>query len=75
MGTYNYGTRIFPINAHSRFDKYPYLLWGNTENSPQKGKDAINKGVHLGFINYKKHATRVYLYRKNLFGMQQGKVS
>lgn len=74
MGTYNYGTEIFPINAHARFDKCPYFIWGNTENSPQRGKDAINKGVHLGIVNYKEHAASVYKYRKNLFGMQQGRV-
>lgn len=74
MGTYNYGAGISNINAHAKFDQYPYLLWGNTANSIQKGKNAINKGVHLGLINYKKNATNVYDYRQNLFGMQQGRV-
>jgi len=73
MGSYNYGEG-YSIKAHIKFDQYPYLIWGNTANSPQKGKVAINKGVSLGVINYKKHAKSVYLYRKNLFGMQQGKV-
>ena len=73
MGTYNYGEG-YSIKDHIKFDQYPYLLWGNTANSPQKSKDAINKGVHLGLINYKEHAKSVYLYRQNLFGMQQGRI-
>jgi len=72
MGSYNYG--VSSRKAHIRFDQLPYLIWGNAANSPQKGKDAINKGVKLGIINYKKHAASVYLYRQNLFGMQQGRV-
>ena len=72
MGSYNYG--VSSREAHIRFDQFPYLMWGNAANSPQKGKDAINKGVKLGLINYKKHAASVYLYRQNLFGMQQGRV-
>ena len=74
MGTYNYGAG-YSIKDHIRFDQYPYHIWGNSANSPQKGKDAINKGVYLGVINYRKHAKSVYLYRENLFGMQQGRVS
>ena len=72
MGSYNYG--VSSTNAHKKFDQWPYLIWGNAENSLEKGIDDINKGVKLGLINYKKHATSVYLYRQNLFGMQQGRV-
>jgi len=72
MGAYNYG--VFSINAHKKFDQMPYLMWGNAENSHEKGIYDINKGVKLGLINYKKHAASVYLYRQNLFGMQQGRV-
>jgi len=74
MGTYNYAAGISNINAHGKFDVSPYLKWGNSANSIQKGKDDINKGVALGLINYKKHAAAVYIYRQNLFKMQQGKV-
>ena len=74
MGTYNYAPGIHVINAHVKFDQTPYLIWGNTANSPQKGRDAINKGVSLGIINYKEHAVSVYAYRQNLFGMQEGRV-
>jgi len=74
MGTYNYG-KGYSIKEHIKFDQDPYLIWGNSANSLQKGKDAINKGVYLGVINYKKNAKSVYLYRENLFGMQQGRVS
>jgi hypothetical protein len=74
MGTYNYAAGIPNVNAHERFDVIPYLIWGNTKNSFQKGKDDINKGVNLALVNYKKHAASVYLYRQNLFGMQEGRV-
>jgi len=75
MGTYNYSPGIPGIYAHSKFDVAPYIKWGNTPNSIQKGKIAINEGVHLAMMNYKKNAASVYLYRENLFGMQNGRVA
>ena len=72
MGSFNFG--ISSRNDHIRFDQYPYLLWGNAANSLEKGIFDIDKGVELGLINYKIHAKSVYLYRQNLFGMQQGRV-
>lgn len=72
MGTFNYAAGIRSINAHVKFDISPYLIWGNTPNSPQKGLALINKGVNLALINYKMHSASVYILRKNLFGMQQG---
>ena len=74
MGTYNYAAGIAKINSHSVFDISPYIKWGNTASSLQKGKESMDKGVHSAIINYKKHATSVYEYRQNLFGMQQGRV-
>ncbi|HEY5583992.1 MAG TPA: hypothetical protein VIK78_05820 [Ruminiclostridium sp.] len=74
MGTFNYAAGIRSINAHWTFDVSPYLIWGNTSNSPQKGKVAINKGVDLALSNYTTNSAGVYLYRQNLFGMQQGRV-
>ena len=74
MGTYNYAAGMSDIKAHGKFDVSPYLKWGNTQNSPQRGSIDINKAVNLAVINYKKYASSVYLYRQNLFGMQQGKV-
>jgi len=74
MGTYNYAPGIHIINAHAKFDQVPYLIWGNTANSPQKGSNAINKGVYLGLTNYKKHAASVYVYREKLFGAQESRV-
>jgi len=74
MGSYNYAAGISNINAHRIFDITPYLEWGNAANSPEKGKDAINKGVNLAVANYKKNSANVYKYRQNLFGMQQGRV-
>jgi hypothetical protein len=74
MGSYNYAAGIYIISAHRIFDITPYLEWGNAANSPEKGKEAINKGINLAFANYKEHAASVYIYRQNLFGMQQGRV-
>ena len=74
MGTYNYAAGISSINSHGKFDVSPYLRWGNTNDSLQKGKLVIDKGVNLAHINYEKHSASVYLYHKNLFGLQDGKV-
>lgn len=74
MGTYNYAAGIPAKGAHSKFDVVPYLKWGNTLNSPQKCVDLIDKGVQLGLQNYKRHSAEVYIYRKDLFGMQEGRV-
>ncbi len=74
MGTYNYAAGIPSSTAHVKFDVSPYLIWGNTLNSTQKGKYNIDLGVNLAYFNYKKHAASVYIYRKKLFGMQQGRV-
>ena len=74
MGTYNYAAGIPNIHAHESYDVSPYIKWGTIINSPQKGGNVINKGVNLAFVNYKKHAQSVFLYRQNLFGMQQGRV-
>lgn len=74
MGTYNYAAGISKMNAHVKFDVDPYLIWGTTLNSPEKGKFAIDNGVNMAYSNYKRHAASVYIYRENLFGMQQGRV-
>jgi hypothetical protein len=74
MGTYNFAAGMHRINAHGKFDVSPYLKWGNSPNSPQKGSAAINKGVHSALNRYKKFAANVFLYRRKLFGMQQGGV-
>lgn len=74
MGTYNYAAGIPKMDAHVKFDINPYLIWGTTPNSPEKGNYAINNGVNLAYNNYIKHAASVYIYRKKLFGMQQGRV-
>jgi hypothetical protein len=74
MGTYNYAAGISGVDAHQKYDVAPYLIWGNTLDSPQKGRTDILKGANTAMMNCKAHATEVFLYRKNLFGMQQGKV-
>lgn len=74
MGTYNYAAGIREMGAHEKYDIAPYLKWGNTPNSPQKKSADINKGLYAALLNYKANQASVFLYRKNLFGMQQGKV-
>ena len=74
MGTFNYAAGIKEINAHEKYDIAPYLKWGNTPDSPEKDSVSINKGVFTALLNYKAHSASVFLYRKNLFGMQQGRV-
>lgn len=75
MGTFNYAAGIPGAKAHEKYDIAPYFIWGNTPDSPQKGSASIYKGVNTALKNYKAHAASVYLYRKNLFGMQQGRVT
>lgn len=74
MGTFNYAAGIKEINAHGKYDVEPYLKWGNTPDSPEKDSATINKGVFTALTNYKAHSASVFIYRKNLFGMQQGRV-
>lgn len=74
MGTFNYAAGIPGVFSHELYDVTPYLRWGNTANSPQKGNAMISKYTNIASNNYKVHAREVFVYRKNLFGMQQGKV-
>lgn len=66
MGTFNYCAGITEVNAHVKYDITPYLQWGNSENSPQKEKTAIEKGKALGYENYREHAASVIQYRNNI---------
>lgn len=70
----NYAAGIIHLITHEKFDIIPYLKWGNSPNSPQKGAADIKKGVHLALENYKKNADSVSLYRKNLFGIKKAKI-
>jgi hypothetical protein len=74
MGTYNYAAGMHYLGTHKKFDVYPYLKWGNTPDSLQKGIHNINKGVRTAIMNYKKNTLDVYMYRQSLFGMQKGRV-
>jgi hypothetical protein len=62
MGTFNYGYGIKENNAHSKYDVDPYLEWGNTRNSPQKGSFAINGGVKNVKELYVKDAKNIDLF-------------
>ena len=62
MGTFNYGYGIKEKNAHSKYDVDPYLEWGNTKDSPQKGAFAINDGVKKVKELYAKDAKKVDLF-------------
>lgn len=74
MGSYNYSPGIPGSQAHKKYDMVPYLEWGNSPDSPQKDRIAINAGTLAAYINYQANAAKVYIYRQNLFGMQQGRV-
>lgn len=74
MGTYNYAAGISSPSAHAKYDVSPYLLYGNTMNSPQKGIEAINTGVKSAKLFYTTKREDVFLYRKKLFGVQSGRV-
>lgn len=48
MGTYNYAPSITEGHAsHKKYDVNPYEEWGNTSDSPQKGKANIDEAVEL----------------------------
>lgn len=66
MGTFNYGAGINEKNAHSKYDVDPYLEWGNTPDSPQKGALAINDGVKKARELYKKEAQNVDLFHVDI---------
>ena len=74
MGTYNYAAGIPSLGAHNKFDVSPYILWGNAPESSQMGSKNINLGVQMALQTYKHNATLVFQYRKDLFGMQDGRV-
>lgn len=66
MGTFNYSAGIHQVNAHEKYDVSPYLKWGNTLDSPQKGSVAIQKGISLAAALYNEHASSVLQYRKKI---------
>lgn len=74
MGTFNYAAGLKSPTAHTKYDVSPYLLYGNTMNSPQKGIESINKGVRLAQMNFKAHRDEVFQFRNKWFGMQSGRV-
>lgn len=64
MGTFNYGAGIPEAGSHQRFDIDPYLEWGNSAGSPQKGSLAISLGVRLASNAYNMNKEKVNEYRK-----------
>lgn len=66
MGTFNYAAGIPEKNAHEIFDIDPYLKWGNTADSPQKGKSQIMNGVKLVRREYARNSELVMAYRKKV---------
>lgn len=74
MGTFNYAAGIKEINAHEKYDVIPYLKWGNTPDSPQKGAKAVNTGLKLVEKQYNEHSTSVAAYRKKVMSSYSKKV-
>ena len=66
MGTFNYAAGIPRADAHEKYDVSPYLKWGNSPNSPQKGNAAIQKGISEAADLYNKHASSVEQYRSRV---------
>lgn len=63
MGTFNYGAGIPVAGAHKKYDIDPYLEWGNTPDSPQKGSAAINAGTQMAAELYNRNKEEVNNYR------------
>lgn len=74
MGTFNYAAGIPGVGSHSKYDVAPFLVWGNTIDSPEKGSALITRNANIALLNCKTHAAEVFMYRKILFGMQDGRV-
>ena len=74
MGTFNYAAGIPGVGSHSKYDVAPFLVWGNTIDSPEKGSAIITRNANIALLNCKTHAAEVFMYRKVLFGMQDGRV-
>lgn len=64
MGTFNYSEGIHQRDAHAKYDITPYLKWGNSPNSPQKGYSAIHAGVKAAAESYNRNTSAVTIYRK-----------
>lgn len=71
MGTFNYSPGIKALNAHSKYDVEPYLIWGNAPDIALREITTIS-AVNLGTINCKAHELDIFNYRKSLFGIQSG---
>jgi len=63
MGTFNYAAGIHQKNAHEKYDVTPYLKWGNCPDSPQKGFNAIQRGINAASILYNQNISDVHAYR------------
>jgi len=64
MGTFNYAAGIHQKNAHNKYDVNPYLKWGNDPRSPQKGQNAIQRGINAASIFYNQNISDVNAYRQ-----------
>jgi hypothetical protein len=63
MGTFNYSAGIHQKNAHEKYDVTPYLKWGNHPASPQKGYNAIQRGINAASVLYNQNISDVHAYR------------
>jgi hypothetical protein len=75
MGTFNYVNPITEPQKHSKLDVYPYLLWGNTENSKfiSIANEVLNREYEApqlvyGNMDAEKHYYAVY---EKLYGKKQ----
>ena len=75
MGTFNYAAGMSMKGAHKKFDIDPYLKWGNSLNSPQKGAAQIWAGITKARKDYQAHAAEVNAYRSKILGLENTKTA
>ncbi|HEY9062272.1 MAG TPA: hypothetical protein VIO64_17495 [Pseudobacteroides sp.] len=66
MGTFNYAAGMHNRNSHGKYDIKPYLKWGNSNSSPQKGANNIKNGVNTALKIYNKNSLSIDKYRDQI---------
>ncbi len=69
MGTFNYAAGIHEKDAHMKYDVEPYLKWGNSASSPQKGRNGIKFGAENAYDQYLGNYNNVDEYRNRIFSI------
>jgi len=67
MGTFNYAAGIKQQDSHTKYDVNPYLLWGNSMTSPQKGSIEIKEGSSKALERFLENEASISEYRKKIY--------